>query len=263
MGQSLEYQKKYEQAKQMYLSGISLTQIGKELKMDRGKLSNNLKKDGIEIINKQNIAKFNDTFFDTIDSENKAYWLGFLYADGALSSSDYGIELSLQISDIQHLQKFTTDLGFINKHLCQDDIRCRLCFRNKHLHSALTALGCTPKKSLTLTFPSSTNVPDDFLYDFIRGYVDGDGSVMIGQNHKGEYVKPRLSLLGTENFINGLLDRTNWRRMTIQHPSNAYAIEWNGKYVMEYLNQLYYDATIYLDRKYDKYKILYELNCRS
>ena len=49
MGQSNEYKNKYEQAKQMYLNGISLTQIGKQLHMDRGRLSNNLKKDGIEI----------------------------------------------------------------------------------------------------------------------------------------------------------------------------------------------------------------------
>lgn len=263
MGQSNEYKNKYEQAKQMYLNGISLTQIGKQLHMDRGRLSNNLKKDGIEIINKQNMTKFNENYFDIIDSEHKAYWLGFLYADGAISSSKNTIELSLQASDSEHLKKFAIDLGFNeDKHIYIDDIRCRFQCTNKHLKERLIQLGCVPQKSLILKFPSFEQVPNKFLYDFLRGYIDGDGSVMMGKDHRGEYTKPRLSILGTKEFIEALLEKTGWKIMTIQHPSGAYSIEWYGKYVMDYLNSLYSNATIYLERKYQKYKTLYEINCR-
>lgn len=266
MGQSFEYQKKYQVAKQMYLDGMSLTKISQELHMDRGTLSKNLKQDGIEIINKQNITKFNENFFDIIDNEHKAYWLGFLYADGSVSSDEKRnvIELSLQASDVGHLQKFITDLNFTEeKHIFLDDVRCRVHLVNKHVKTSLINLGCVPQKSFILKFPTVQQVPDEFLYDFIRGYVDGDGSVMIGKNHLGEYIKPRLSILGTKEFIQGLLDRTNWKPLCIQHPSNIYNIEWNGKYVMDYLNQLYQNATIYLDRKYKKYLELYQINCRS
>ena len=85
---------------------------------------------------------------------------------------------------------------------------------------------------------------------------------MIGKDHKNEYTKPRLSILGTKNFLENLLEKTGWKKASIGHPSGAYSIEWGGKYVMEYLNQLYQNATIYLDRKYEKYQILYEINCR-
>ena len=98
------------------------------------------------------------------------------------------------------------------------------------------------------------------MFDFIRGYVDGDGSVMIGKNHREEYVKPRLSILGTKEFLETLIERTGWRKCKITHPSGAYCIEWNGKYVMDYLDNLYENATIYLDRKYEKYQKLCELN---
>lgn len=262
-GRTNEYKKKYEIAKKMYLEeGKSLTQIGKELKMDRGQLSINFKKDGIEIINKQNITKFNENFFDKINSEEKAYWLGFLYADGAISSSDNTIELSLQSKDIHHLEKFRDNLGFLkDKHIFQDETRCRFMFKNKHLKQSLINLGCSPQKSLTLCFPTEEQVPTEFLFDFIRGYVDGDGSVMIGQNHLGVYNKPRLSILGTENFLMALIEKTGWRAVKLQHPSKAYAVEWGGFYVMKYLNQLYSNASIYLDRKYEKYLTL--KNCRS
>lgn len=105
MGQSNIYKEKYKEAKRMYLEeNKSLTQISKELQLDRGTLSNNFKKDGIEIINKQNIAKFNENYFDVIDTSEKAYWLGFLYADGAVSSgSKNTVELSLKASDVKHL----------------------------------------------------------------------------------------------------------------------------------------------------------------
>lgn len=265
MGQSQEYRNKYLQAKNLYLQGkLSITQICEQFHMDRGRFSKNLKADGIEVINKQNITKFNENYFDQIDSERKAYWLGFLYADGSISSTDNTIELSLQASDYKHLQKFSEDLGFSSdKRILKDDVRCRIMFANKHVKERLIQLGCPPKKSLILTFPTEEQVPQKFLYDFLRGYTDGDGSIMLGANHKGEYVKPRLSLLGTKAFIEEMLARTGWRVQTIQHPSGAYCIEWGGYYVFEYIEQLYKNATIYLDRKYQKYlEIKKVMNCR-
>ena len=256
MGKSKEYKEKYEIAKKEYLKSCeSLTSICKKFKIDRGTFSSNLKSDGIEIVNKQNIAKFNEEIFEVIDTEEKAYWLGFLYADGYVESGNRNaIELSLKSSDIEHLRKFSSFLGFDdNKHIFQDEVRCRFYFRNKKVKNRLISLGCVPQKSLILKFPSEEQVPRELIRHFIRGYVDGDGSLMLGKNHLGEYVKPRFNILGTENFLEGILDVTGWRKLKIQHPSNAYCIEWSGFYVKDYLDFLYKDSTIYLDRKYNKY----------
>ena len=259
MGQYKGYQEKYLLAKEKYLNGESLTSISKQLKIDRATLSQNLKKDNVEVINFQNITKFNENFFETIDTEEKAYWLGFLYADGSIGDKKNTIEISLQSSDYHHLEKFNESIdGAPDKHIYRDKVRCRICYSNKKTKNDLIKLGCTPKKSLTLTFPNQEQVPDEFLYDFIRGYVDGDGSVMI--NTKG--TNGRLSLLGTKEFIEGLLIRTGWKPMTIQHPSGIYAIEWGGQYNINYLNQLYANANIYLDRKYQKYLEILSI-CRS
>ena len=63
----------YLLAKEKYLSGDSLSKIAREMHICRGKLSEKLKKDGIEIVNRQNAVKLNEDFFEKIDTENKAY----------------------------------------------------------------------------------------------------------------------------------------------------------------------------------------------
>ena len=252
-----EYLYKYNQAKQRYLQGdISVTKVAHLFNLDRGILAKNFKQDGIQVINKQNLPQMNENFFDEIDNEEKSYWLGFLYADGSISSSQNGIELSLKSSDIHHLKKFSKSLDFQNKHIYQDDIRCRLNFCNKHMHNKLIELGCTPKKSLTLVFPTAEQVPLDLIHHFVRGYIDGDGSVMVGLNHRGERVQPRLSILGTESFLKDLITTMRWKQNRITHPSGAFQIEWGGKYVFQYLKDIYDNCTIYLDRKYQRFLYL-------
>jgi hypothetical protein len=253
---SKEYTDKYKLAKKYYLEGKSLTWIEKNLHMGRGSLSKHLKDEGIEIINKQNITKFNEHIFDIIDTEEKAYWLGFLYADGSIGSTRNEVELSLKSSDIHHLEKFRDFLGFsIDKHIFQDDVRCRISFLNKHCHSQLIDKGCVPRKSLILKFPSRNCLPLDLVNHFVRGYVDGDGSVMIGRNNM-----PRLSILGTKDMITNIVDNMSWKKTKIRKKDNIYTIEWGGKYVLSYLDSLYNGANIYLDRKYKKYLQLKELD---
>ena len=252
-----EYIDKYNAAKKEYVLGdISITKLAAKYELDRGILAKNLKQDGIQITNKQNQPRMNQFFFDTIDTEEKAYWLGFLYADGAIGSSDTGIELSLKSSDSLHLEKFIRSLGFTTKKIFKDNIRCRVSFRNKHMHDSLIKLGCTPRKSLTLTFPSNEQVPAHLIKHFVRGYIDGDGSVMIGLNHKKERVVPRLSILGTKDFLTDLIKTMGWKLNYISHPSGAFQVEWSGKYVFKYLEDLYKNSSFYLDRKYQRFLYL-------
>lgn len=251
---SKEYQELYDIAKKRYLSeDISLTKLAKELGIDRGCLSNNFKKDGISIINKQNQTKFNDTVFETIDTEEKAYWLGFLYADGYVGTTDNTIELSLKSSDIGHLKKFASFLEFDkSKSIFQDNVRCRLSFRNKKVKENLCKLGCIPQKSLVLTFPNQEQVPSKFITPFVRGYIDGDGSIMINTKRTGG----RISILGTKNMLQGIVKYMGWKPNSIRQKDeeNVAVIEWGATQdVKQYLKQLYQDATIYLDRKYNKY----------
>ena len=163
-----------------YKQGISLSKLAKEYHTSIQTLSRKLKAKGIEIINHQNETKFNEHIFDVIDTEEKAYWLGFIFADGYISSRDNSFELSLKGSDIEHLHKFNkfmehnkdnVKLGEV-KNKDKTFLRCRWGIANKHLWNTLNNLGCTPRKSLTLQFP---NISEELKIPFIRGYFDGDG----------------------------------------------------------------------------------------
>lgn len=200
------------------------------------------------------LETFNSAVFDVIDSEEKAYWLGFIFADGYINNyashpnHGYGFELSLQLSDIKHLEKFNK---FISNKCCvkSDNFRCRVCLHSKHLWETLNNLGCTPCKSLTLKFP--TNIPQTLIKHFIRGYWDGDGCLTY---KRANY--PTISVLGTEQFLNSVQSffNTSCNLYNNSKTNNiTKVLKYNGKLAFDITHELYGNASVYLDRKYSKY----------
>lgn len=130
---------KYEDVINLYKSGYSITYIGKLFKCGRKSITSILKRNNISIINYHNITKFNENVFDIIDSEEKAYWLGFIFADGNISSPykngkpKYTFELSLALKDKEHLDKFNTFMQHEKDNVKCDSYRCRWIATNKHL----------------------------------------------------------------------------------------------------------------------------------
>lgn len=97
----------------------------------------------------------NKFIFDKIDNEEKAYWLGFLYADGSVGSTDNRVELGLAEKDYNHLVKFKNFIGLDNNISYRPQTKSyRYSFKNKIFKEILIKQGCVPKKSLILDFPS-------------------------------------------------------------------------------------------------------------
>ena len=240
-------------------TGISLTEMGKREKVDRRTLAKHFKELGIEIVNKQNRSKINEHIFDQIDSEEKAYWLGFIFADGYISSSPlregvkkvYQFEISLGIKDIEHLNKFKKFIEF-KKDIITDNSRCRFIAANKHLWTTLNELGCTPNKSLSLKFP---NIPQNLVKHFIRGYFDGDGC--ISRHVHNTCVTPHIELLGTKQMLEHVLLHSGISakyKHDIRHSEETWSLEWTKDLGIEFINYLYNDCSIYLNRKYELYQ---------
>ena len=95
---------------------LSGKEISKRLNISRRTLYNYMAKFNIDSIK---LSYIDDSVFDKIDTEEKAYWLGFLYADGSISSSSYQIELSLSSVDVNHIKKFKR---FLNDSRLDDDV---------------------------------------------------------------------------------------------------------------------------------------------
>ena len=162
------------------------------------------------------------TNFEIIDTEEKAYWLGFLYADGSVGSKEDKIELGLAEKDLKHIEKFRDFMNITNKISYRESTRSyRISFRSSKCKQDLINKGCIPKKSLILEFPNEKQVPNNLIKHFIRGYFDGDGSIAKNKN------KVRATIISTEDFCWGIknyLDSININSK-IYHCKSQYVIE--------------------------------------
>ena len=207
-------------------------------------------------------VSFNSKFFECINTEEKAYWLGFLYADGAVSSRDNNVEISLQLLDAAHLYKYKRAL--CSKSSIRLDFkigRCRINVCNKYFKQSLITNGCTPKKSLTLSFKCKDIENNSKLkIAFIRGYFDGDGCLT---HTYSDTKKKRFTIscrfIGTAEllqWINSELNSNNivgtWYKDK-KYKNNTTELCFNKTNSVKLLDLLYSNSSIHLDRKYKKY----------
>ena len=240
-------------AEKMFKSGQSITSIAKELKIDRGCLSVRLKARGLDIKQHCNKKSINSNYFDEIDSEEKAYWLGFLIADGYISD-DNKVELCLKDKD--HIEKFKKSLNLGNKisiKKVKQYTAYRISFKDNHIGERLKNLGCIPRKTFKLSLPILNDV---FMRHFIRGYFDGDGCICMQDSLN----KTQISFTcGCENFLIQLCEYLNSKLnfstdLYVRQSHTAYEIRlFNNINKKELLNYLYKNSSIYLDRKYKLY----------
>ena len=209
-------------------------------------------------------CSFDNTVFDSIDTEEKAYWLGFLYADGAISfNKSNHCELSLQLLDAKHLYKFKQFLKCsLNVKYDFKIIRCRITVSNKYFHNRLCELGCVPRKSLILKFPNKNIFKsEDLIKHFIRGYFDGDGCLShTFCNKRKNSITVSSSLIGTFEFLSvvkeyllsaSIICSNLFKDPKYKH--NTYSFHLSKQNSVKFLNLIYSTATIYLDRKYELY----------
>lgn len=206
--------------------------------------------------------------FDKIDTEERAYWLGFLYADGNIAEKTNSISIDLQMLDILHLEKFKKFLNSNNSIRIDFKLnRCRISISNKYTKEQLIDKGCVPKKSLILKFPTLDSFDEELiLKSFIRGYFDGDGSLSYSfSNDKKTKISPTCSFIGTRDFINILNDKLK-EILSIsgnfyhnkKHNENVCEIKYNTSSSIKLLIWLYEDSKIYLNRKFFRYKVFKE-----
>jgi intein/homing endonuclease len=108
--------------------------------------------------------------------------------------------------------------------------------------------GCIPNKSLIISFPTLDIVPKELLRHFIRGYFDGDGCICFAKSGIS------INVISTEDFLNDMCDEVGLIRNKYSRHGKAYGWQSASKAtITKFLNYMYKDAKIYLDRKYEKY----------
>ena len=226
---------------------------------------------------------FNEHYFDTIDNEHKAYWLGFIWADGYMAirhrnnRTSYEFKLSLKYDDWEHLVKFNSDLNgkykvkFYEQQTSFGEYKeARLLITNQHFGKTLSdKYGIIPHRSDCSKIIEA--IPEFLMKHFIRGLIDADGSfckynivergydvnkyrVSIGTNE--ELLRIIEKHLMYNNIIN-ISERKLYQRHQ-GHDGEYKTLEISGKeQCLSLLNYIYNDANIYLNRKYKKYLDIY------
>lgn len=227
---------------------ISARQIAKQYLVSGDVIRRVLIDNGIEI--KRHYGQtFDEHYFDNIDTPNKAYLLGFLYADGCVNKNNV-ISFTLHRNDKEILEMYASELKATNQITdVKNKPHVRLAFCSKHMCNTLMSLGCGHNKTSSLKFP---DIPEIYKYDFIRGFMDGDGCISIKKQGTHKYIS--LSFTGTEDMMNALnvIFKTN---NPISFYRNAYALHIGKRTdVMRILNNIYKNAELYMTRKFNKYQ---------
>lgn len=191
------------------------------------------------------------SFFDEINTQEKAYWLGFIGADGCVRMhvNSPRLEMCLAPKDADHLRLLRTALRSTHK-VTAAKTSCRFAICSRRLFDGLGKHGVHPRKTLTYRWPDSLS--PELLRHFVRGYFDGDGS--FSMTTRNQVV---ASVVGTEQFLMGL---RSYLIRTLGFPENrlrwqtaAPRLSYGGnKQMVRFAHLLYDDATVYLNRKRER-----------
>lgn len=188
------------------------------------------------------LARLDEKYFDNIDHQIKAYWLGLLFADGTVLPKHNRVSLGMK--DVNHVIQYNSDLKSINKVSCliQNDKPYAISQNtSKYLVNSLANLGCVANKTYQeLSIP---NIDVVFIPHFIRGFFDGDGCISIN----GEFCITCSS--------SQLLDQINQQlpvncNLYKRKNKSYFDLKTKGmKKLRKIYNYLYLDANRYLMRK--------------
>lgn len=193
--------------------------------------------------------KKNESFFNDIDSELKAYLLGLIAGDGSIENTGKRITLHANASDIESLKLFKksispnspiiNDEGCYNVRINSTNTVSNIC---KHLQIK------PGSKHDLLLLPSISN---KYIWHFVRGLIDSDGS--ISDPSKG-CTSPRCKL--TSNSMQLLKDiKKLCSQNNINSSLGSKDLYFTGIHAQNFMNTIYLNSSFSLSRKHDRYLI--------
>lgn len=200
-------------------------------------------------------------YFESINTKEKAYWLGYVCADGCIHKNSS--KVSLISKDREIIEKFKmaiksehklAELNKFDKRTETYNIAYTIQITNELFQKHLIDLGVTSEKTDKLEMP---NIPEEYYSYFFAGLFDGDGSLSI-------YSKIRMSQISTLEILmflqKYLLNNLNIQSLKLQKVSKNKSNVWKMflyKDAIKFMNWIYKDPEFsYLSRKYDLYKTI-------
>lgn len=246
---------------ELYNSGITSTiKLAKIFNLPKVNIEHYFRKYKLKSITKRDDV--DEDFFENINTEEKAYCLGLLYSDGCIHNlksivdgKEYrNLTCCLMMSDRDVIEKVAQALKYTGtikitkptnpKHKTLYGVR----IMSVKMASDLINKGCVPRKSAIITFPYNI-IPENLIHHFVRGVFDGDGGISMYQN--GQY---NIYITGTQMLMQGIQKYLPCRSGLSKYKNSyVYQLYISSKLAKkEFLEWLYKDATIYMNRKHKK-----------
>jgi len=248
---------------------LSLPVIGKRFKVSTPTIAKYLKLNNIKS-HATSKYSINDNYFNKINTKDKAFVLGILFADGCNHSNSNEISINLQEQDKRILEKINKKietnrpLYFVKKNK-KGRNQYKLSIYNKKISQDLYRSGMVPRKSLILEFPDFLS--DDLLASFIRGFMEGDGCIHINKRKNSSIV-----IVSSKFFINRLNEIIKEKfnisctkyKLKKANKNTLYLAIGGNKQVERFLDWIYEDIyekinDLFLERKYKKYLEIKEI----
>lgn len=201
----------------LYLNSTPLIKLQEKYNISYDRIKNIISRYTVDTISSAKRLNPNliENYFESIDTPEKAYWLGLIISDGAITNqadkSKFQLELTLKKEDEHILHLLENDLGVKNKVYNSAYKYKRFSLGSKKIIQDLEKLGITQNKSFTVQIP---NIPEEYESALIRGIFDGDG--------------------GFTTYI-----RSNGKKcMELSFCGNIYVMEWVQKTLFKNLPKL-------------------------
>lgn len=237
----------------MYTDGFTSSQIAKKYNVTSNSILGLLRRKGIDtsFSSRKDIYSpvSNLNYFEEINTEIKAWLLGFIFADGNITvptskqnSSIFQLEVHSKDIEVLHILCDETGLPLSKIHSSPKRNTVKVSFYSNTFCNHLYALGCVPKKAHSIEYPK---IPQELNRHFIRGLIDGDGSV----------TNSTIALYGNKNIINKyaslIITEANVDPLAIKYyKTSCYSARVHQKNNrLKLASYLYDDATVYLKRK--------------
>lgn len=200
-----------------------------------------------------NYTNVNNEFFEEWSPE-LAYILGLFVSDGSISDYDnYGkkyVSFSNNTKDKDMLEKVAGVIGYKNKVLDLKSGMSRIRPSGNFVWSFFKDLGFDNNKTFNAVVPKEIIIRSELYSHFIRGLFDGDGSISIRQRRIHSY--PCSSVVGTKGVVDFVANVFPFYNTCEPHVS-IHRVTYDGENSVKFLNALYENSTIHMERKYEKF----------
>lgn len=246
-----------DEMRRMYEGGFTVLEIADKYHVCEESLRKKLNAWGVSM--RHSLYTANDYYFDTIDHQDKAYIMGIWWADGYNNVSRNTILMSLQEGDKDILDKINLAIENTNplNYLRNNDINprwqnaYRMAVTSPHMSKTLESYGMVQAKSLVVKFP--TCLPEHLYPHFIRGLLDGDGCI-LKRNYRVDIMGTAMLLEQIQRWCADVLGVESHLSHPKDHHEVTYVLTiWKKSDIKVFLDAIYKDANLYLQRKYDIY----------